>query len=90
MQQGYFFWAVNGIGLAMVIPNGQSIIADSYPEASRGRAFGALYLTGAFGAMAGTLYATNMGELPSCHSMELDVICQHGANLCLCVLSGCS
>ena len=61
MQQGYLFWAVNGIGLAMVIPNGQSIIADSYPEASRGKAFGALYLTGAFGAMAGTLYATNMG-----------------------------
>ena len=53
------------IGLSMVIPNGQSMIADSYPETSRGKAFGALYLTGAFGAMGGTLYATNMGD-PSC------------------------
>ena len=54
-------WAVNGVGLALVIPSGQSLIADYYPPASRGRAFGALYLTGAVGGMLGSLYATNMG-----------------------------
>jgi len=46
-----------------VIPNGQSLIADLYGELDRGKAFGALYLTGAVGAMLGTLYATNMGHL---------------------------
>jgi len=44
-----------------VIPSGQSLIADYYPPASRGRAFGALYLTGAVGGMLGSLFATNMG-----------------------------
>lgn len=60
-EQGYFFWAMNGVGLSMVIPNGQSVTADYYSEAARGRAFGYLYLTGALGAMVGTLYATNLG-----------------------------
>ena len=58
---GTALWAVNGVGLALVIPSGQSLIADYYPPASRGRAFGALYLTGAVGGMLGSLYATNMG-----------------------------
>ncbi len=44
---------VNGIGLSMVIPSGQSMVADYYPEERRGAAFGALYLTGAVGAMLG-------------------------------------
>lgn len=59
---GAIFWAINGIGLSLVIPNGQSLIADLYGELDRGKAFGALYLTGAIGAMLGTLYATNMGH----------------------------
>lgn len=40
----------------------QSLTADYYGEHSRGKAFGALYLTGALGGMIGALYATNMGE----------------------------
>ncbi|KAK9786693.1 hypothetical protein WJX73_003542 [Symbiochloris irregularis] len=63
VQQGYLFWAMNGIGLSLVIPSGQSLTADYFSEASRGTAFGALYLTGALGAMLGALYATNLG----CH-----------------------
>ena len=55
------FWAVNGVGLSLVIPNGQSLIADYYEDLERGKAFGALYLTGAVGAMIGALYATNIG-----------------------------
>ncbi len=46
---------INGIGLSMVIPSGQSMVADYYPEERRGAAFGALYLTGAIGAMLGAL-----------------------------------
>ena len=61
LQQGTALWAVNGVGLALVIPSGQSLIADYYPPASRGRAFGGLYLTGALGGMLGSLYATNLG-----------------------------
>ena len=30
LKQGYIFWAVNGIGLSLVIPTGQSLIADYY------------------------------------------------------------
>ena len=30
LQEGYFFWAINGIGLSLVIPTGQSLIADYY------------------------------------------------------------
>ena len=58
------------IGLSLVIPNGQIMIADSYPENARGKAFGALYLTGALGAMFGTLYATNMGKHLCCRNLQ--------------------
>ena len=68
VQQGYLFWAMNGIGLSMVIPSGQSLTADYNSEASRGVAFGALYLTGALGAMLGALYATNLGESGGLHT----------------------
>lgn len=37
--------------------------ADYFSALSRGKAFGALWLTGALGGMLGALYATNMGEL---------------------------
>ena len=63
LTQAYLLWAVNGVGLALVVPTGQSLTADYFSEASRGKAFGALYLTGAFGAMLGALYATNIGSL---------------------------
>lgn len=53
--------AMNGVGLALVIPNVQSLTADFYPSSARGRAFGALWLTICFGGMLGALYATNMG-----------------------------
>ena len=48
-------------GLALVIPSGQSLVADYYSSCSRGSAFGALYLTGAVGGMLGSLFATNLG-----------------------------
>jgi len=64
LTQGYVVWAFNGIGLALVVPTGQSLIADYFSEKSRGAAFGALYLTGAVGALLGTAFATNSGTPP--------------------------
>ena len=40
----------------------QSLTADLFPAAQRGRAFGGLYFVGAVGGMIGALYATNLGE----------------------------
>lgn len=57
---GAFTWAWNGIGLSFVIPNTQSLIADYYVDADRGKAFGTLYTTGALGGMLGTAFATNI------------------------------
>lgn len=45
-MQGMFVWAFNGVGLALMIPSAQSLVADYYPPSSRGSAFGALQLTG--------------------------------------------
>ncbi len=66
---------INGIGLSMVIPSGQSMVADYYPEERRGAAFGALYLTGALGAMLGAprantppTYAAHLSARSSLHA----------------------
>jgi sugar phosphate permease len=56
------FTAANGLGLALVIPCAQSIIADYYPADQRGRAFGAMNLTMAAGSMLGGLFATNVAQ----------------------------
>ncbi len=61
-SQGMVLSAVNGVGLALVIPNAQSITADYYDELDRGKAFGALYMTSALGGAFGSLYATNQGQ----------------------------
>jgi len=63
VMEGVLIWAFNGIGLALLIPNAQSLVADYFKEGSRGKAFGALYLTGALGGMLGALGATNLGHL---------------------------
>ena len=43
------FSCVNGLGLALLIPCVQSLLADYYAPASRGRAFGLLYFTSSLG-----------------------------------------
>lgn len=63
IKQGMLFWAVNGVGLSLVIPNSQSCIADLYSSTSRGLAFGTLYVTSGIGAMLGSLFATNIGNV---------------------------
>ncbi|GAB4813864.1 hypothetical protein N2152v2_000910 [Parachlorella kessleri] len=54
--------AFNGLGLALVIPCVQSLIADYYPPDCRGNAFGMMGLTASFGGMVGAFYATNVGS----------------------------
>ncbi|KAI6692060.1 hypothetical protein NL676_019770 [Syzygium grande] len=46
---------LNGIGLAIVIPAVQSLVADSTDDSSRGMAFGWLQLTGNIGSIIGSL-----------------------------------
>ncbi|KAK7318600.1 hypothetical protein RJT34_03303 [Clitoria ternatea] len=46
---------LNGIGLAIVIPAIQSLVADSTVDSNRGMAFGWLQLTGNFGSIIGGL-----------------------------------
>ncbi|CAL5221386.1 g3569 [Coccomyxa viridis] len=62
LREAIFFWAINGLGLSLVIPNVQSVTADFYDEKDRGKVFGTLHLTSAAGAAFGGLYATNMGS----------------------------
>uniref|UniRef100_A0A7N0T8K5 Major facilitator superfamily (MFS) profile domain-containing protein n=1 Tax=Kalanchoe fedtschenkoi TaxID=63787 RepID=A0A7N0T8K5_KALFE len=55
------FWrAVNGFGLAIVIPALQSFIADSYKDGVRGTGFGMLSLVGTIGGIGGGVVATVM------------------------------
>ena len=55
------FWrAINGIGLAIVIPALQSFVADSYREGLRGTGFGMLSLVGSLGGIGGGVVATVM------------------------------
>uniref|UniRef100_A0A2N9E3G2 Major facilitator superfamily (MFS) profile domain-containing protein n=1 Tax=Fagus sylvatica TaxID=28930 RepID=A0A2N9E3G2_FAGSY len=55
------FWrAVNGFGLAIVIPALQSFIADSYMDGVRGTGFGLLSLVGSLGGIGGGVLATIM------------------------------
>lgn len=55
------FWrAINGFGLAIVIPALQSFIADSYTDGVRGTGFGLLSLVGTLGGIGGGVLATIM------------------------------
>lgn len=59
-QQVSFWRAVNGFGLAIVIPALQSFIADSYKDGTRGAGFGFLSLVGSIGGIGGGVLATIM------------------------------
>lgn len=59
-RQVAFWRAVNGFGLAIVIPALQSFIADSYLDGVRGIGFGFLNLVGTVGGIGGGVMATVM------------------------------
>ncbi|KAK6922755.1 Major facilitator superfamily [Dillenia turbinata] len=57
------FWrAINGFGLAIVIPSLQSFVADSYKDDVRGAGFGVVNLIGTFGGIGGGALATVMAD----------------------------
>lgn len=53
---------LNGIGLAIVVPAIQSLVADSTIDSNRGVAFGWLQLTGNFGSIIGSLFSVLMAS----------------------------
>ncbi|XP_075083848.1 uncharacterized protein LOC107819958 [Nicotiana tabacum] len=53
---------LNGIGLAIVIPAIQSLVADSTDDGNRGTAFGWLALTSNFGSILGGILAVLIAE----------------------------
>ncbi|XP_022971686.1 protein spinster isoform X1 [Cucurbita maxima] len=59
-KQVAFWRALNGFGLAIVIPALQSFIADSYMDGVRGMGFGLLSLIGSLGGIGGGVLATVM------------------------------
>ena len=50
-MQAVGFASLNGIGLALVLPCVQSMLADIYSPQTRGRAFGTLLTLAAVGAL---------------------------------------
>lgn len=58
--QAALWRAVNGFGLAIVIPALQSFIADSYKDGARGAGFGMVSLVGSLGGIGGGVVATLM------------------------------
>lgn len=63
LGQAMLSCAVNGLGLALVIPCVSSMIADYHPPETRGNAFGMMSLTASLGGMAGSFFATNVGGM---------------------------
>ncbi|XP_023544539.1 uncharacterized protein LOC111804088 [Cucurbita pepo subsp. pepo] len=53
---------LNGIGLAIVVPSIQSLVADSTDDSNRGLAFGWLQLTGNLGSIIGGLSSVLMAS----------------------------
>ncbi|KAL4425866.1 hypothetical protein ABPG75_009882 [Micractinium tetrahymenae] len=63
LGQAIPFWALDGVGLALLIPAAQSLIADLHSAQHRGRAFGLLHFTGGVGGLLGSLLGANLGHL---------------------------
>lgn len=61
IHQAYVFAIFNGLGLSLIVPSVQSLIADSYVSKSRGSAFGALYMISSLGSMAVSFFSTSIG-----------------------------
>ena len=54
MLQAMVSCAINGLGLALVIPCVQSLVADYHPSESRGKAFGFMFFTASCGKLLDT------------------------------------
>lgn len=54
----FIYRLLTGLGLAVLAPTAQSLIADYYPPEERGKSYGILGLTGVIGVIVGTIFAT--------------------------------
>ncbi|BDA40595.1 hypothetical protein COCOBI_01-2480 [Coccomyxa sp. Obi] len=61
-QQAVIWAALSGVGLALVLPCVQAIIAELYTAFERGRAFGFLFTVSALGGLLGTFCAISFGN----------------------------
>jgi MFS family permease len=66
------FAGFNGLGLALLVPCCQSLIADLYTAEHRGRAFGTLQLTASLGGMLGGECVEPNLSLPSYLSVVMN------------------
>ena len=79
----------NGIGLEMVVPAIQSLVADSHKENARGLGFGWLHASGQFRTLTGGVFCNTAGRLQGristwlavcilcCHDPQLAARCCH-------------
>ena len=61
IHQAFGFAVFNGIGLSLIIPSVQSLIADAHGRSKRGSAFGVLYMISSLGSMAVSFFSTSIG-----------------------------
>ena len=62
-------WAAcTGLGLALVFPASQSLVADMFAPEKRGRAFGTLMTIAALSGMAGSFFSIQMGGMHFGHT----------------------
>ena len=74
-MQAMSFSAWNGLGLALVIPCVQSLIADTYSSASRGRAFGLLFFTSSLGGCSPTWVGKMLETQQQTTESECRLVC---------------
>lgn len=60
IHQAFGFAVFNGIGLSLIIPSVQSLIADAHGRSKRGSAFGLLYMISSLGSMAVSFFSTSI------------------------------
>jgi MFS family permease len=54
-------WGFAGVGLALVVPNAQSLLADVYAPEHRGEAFGKMHCFSFGGGAMAAVLCTNLG-----------------------------
>ena len=64
--QAAAFAGLNGVGLALVLPCVQSILAEVYPAGRRGLAFGLVMTAGVLGAFSNSAHILGLKLYKSC------------------------
>jgi len=72
--------AINGLGLALVIPCVQSLVADYHPSESRGKAFGFMFFTASCGMSCHATISSSDGVYA-----KATVVPLRSLDLCICI-----